>query len=215
LFAGAGRGVSLRARVPGVDTETVRPIFAGIWRESGSTYSVVLAQTAALSQKYRRLFLSEVAKLVDSSLGEQLEAAERKAAEGGRELRVPGNRIIHTFLRSPDFVVVGFEDEKAASLQGKQTLRFDEYLRARNPQPLLAFLSRGLYKPADEQAKKLRRFVPVDDGRLVGWADECLVDWLGNAERQLGQASETLSRYFTDSPASSAPQIAAYESIAH
>jgi hypothetical protein len=213
VFPGAWRKNSLRPWAPSVDTETVRPIFAGIWQESGRTHSVILAQATSLSLKQRRLFLLEVAKLVDPALGMEPKFAERDAAIRGEELRVPGGRI-HIFLRSRDFILVGFEDEKAAAYQEKPLLRYDEYLRARNPHPLLAFFSRGLHMPTEEQAKKFRRFVPVDDGRFVGWADECLIDWLGNAERHLGNATERVDRCFADSPAASAPQITAFQGVA-
>ena len=134
--------------------------------------------------------------------GADLAAAERKHAARNKEVRVPSDRSVHIFLQSPDLVVVGFEDGEASALQRKQSLRYDEYLRARNPHPLLAFISPGVYEPTDENAQKLRRFVPVDDGRLIGWADECLIDWLGSAELRLGQASEIVGRSFAGSHAS-------------
>jgi hypothetical protein len=213
-FAGAGRTTSLGAPVHGMSADSIRPIFAGIWHGSMRSQSVILAQAASLSLKQRRLFLLEVAKLVDPSLGMEPRAAERDAAMRGKEICIPGGRF-YIFLRSRDFVVAGFEDEKAAAYQGKSFLRYDEYLRARNPHPLLVFFSRDLHTPTGEQAKKFRRFVPVDDGRFVGWADECLIDWLGNAERQLGQASERVRHCFANAPASnSAPHMAALQGFA-
>ena len=213
VLPGAWRKNSPSPWAPSVNTEAVRPIFAGIWQESGRTHSLILAQTASLSLKQRRLFLLEVAKLVDPALGMEPKSAERDAAIRAEELSVPGGRI-HSFLRSRDFILVGFEDEKAAAYQERPLLRYDEYLRARNPHPLLAFFSRGLHMPTEEQAKKFRRFVPVDDGRFVGWADECLIDWLGNAERHLGQATEGVSRCFADSQAAPAPQVTTFQRVA-
>jgi hypothetical protein len=214
MFAGAGGMASLRAQTPSMDAEAVRPIFAGIWHSAIRTQSVILAQAASLSLKQRRLFLQDVAKLVDPSLGMEPKATERDAAMRGKEIRIPGGRF-YIFLRSRDFVVAGFEDEKAAGYQGKPFLRYDEYLRARNPHPILAFFSRDLHMPTGEQAKKFGRFVPVDDGRFVGWADECLIDWLGNAERQLGQAAERVSHCFANAPAStSAPHMTALHGFA-
>jgi hypothetical protein len=201
FLATAWRAIQMVLRGPDAGSGTIRPVFAGIWQDSGRTYSIILAQAGALSQKYRHLFLSEVAKLVDTSGGLDLAAAERKIAAEHKEVRVPSERSIHMFLRSSDFVVLGFEDSEAATLQRKKSLRYDEYLRARHPQPLLAFISPGTYEPSGENARKLRRFVPVDDGRLVGWADECLIDWLGSAELRLGQASEMVGRCFGGSPA--------------
>jgi hypothetical protein len=202
FFAHAWSAISLRLRGQGANSDTVRPVFAGIWQESGMTYSVILAQAGALSQKYRRVFLADVAKLVDPVRASDLAAAERKGALGFKEVRVPSDRSMHVFLKSSDFVVLGFEDGEALELQRKQSLRYDEYLRARNPQPLLAFISPGVYEPTSENAQKLRRFVPVDDGRLIGWADECLIDWLGSAELRLGEASEMVGRCFAGSPTS-------------
>jgi hypothetical protein len=191
-----------RLRGEGASPETVRPVFAGLWQDSGNTYSVILAQASSLSLKYRRVFLSEVKKLVDPARAAELATAENSSAARNKEVRVPSDRSVHMFLRSPDFVVVGFEDGEALVLQRKQSLRYDEYLRARNPQPMLAFISPGVHEPTDENAQKLRRFVPVDDGRLIGWADECLIDWLGSAELRLGQASELVGRCFAGSHAS-------------
>ena len=211
MLPSAGRTVSPRVQVSGISSESVRPVFAGLWQASGRRHSVILAQAASLSLKQRRLFMLEVAKLVDPSLGMDPRSAERDAAVRGKEMQVPGGRL-HIFLRCRDFVLVGIEDEKAAALQQKSLLRYDEYLRARNPHPLLAFFSRDAHKPTPEQAKQFRRLVPVDEGRFAGWADECLVDWLGAAERQLALASEKVSRCFADSPHSSpVSQVAALQ----
>jgi hypothetical protein len=209
MIAGGGRTVPLRTPPAGVWAESIRPVFAGTWRESGGTYPVILAQAAALSLGYRHDFLLKVAALVDPVLGAKVMAAERAAAEAGKNLRVPRHRVIHIFLRSPEFLVLGFEGEKATEFQGKQSLRYDEYLRARNPQPFFAFVARGQYASTDENAKNLRRFVPVDDGRLAGWGDECLVDWLGHAGNRLDKASEIVNHYLTDSPAPPAELVAA------
>jgi hypothetical protein len=203
FFAAVWRAVVDLVRGPGANGMTLRPVFAGVWQNSGNTYSVILAQAGSLSQRYRRLFLSEVAKLVDSTRGAELAAMERQGAPEPKEVRVPKDRSTHLFVQAPDFLVLGFEDNEAIELQRKHSLRYDEYLRARHPQPLFAFVSPGVYEPTSDNAQKLRRFVPVDDGRLIGWADECLIDWLGSAELRLGQASDIVGRCFAGSPSAS------------
>jgi len=209
MLAGNGQTVALRTPPAQVWAQTVRPVFAGTWRGSRGAYTVVLAQAAALSLGYRHDFLLKVASLVDPALAVKVTAEERRAAETGKKLRVPRHRVIHVFLRSPEFLFMGFEDEKAAELQEKQNLRYDEYLRARNPQPFFAYVARGVSESTDEKAKDLRRFVPVDDGRLAGWADECLVDWLSYAEDRLDRASEIVNHYLAQSPAPPAELVAA------
>ena len=178
-----------------VSREVLRPVFAGICRKGGDAYSTVLSQTPTLSAKYRRLFLLELSKMVVPYIAAQLKAeAEQEISLTGKEFPCSFGRI-NMFFRSKDFVIVGIEDEKTSELQEKELLRYDEYLRLRNPDPALAFFSLHGNHLIDEEARKPSRFVPVDGEALMGHADPYLWDWLRHSTRQLDQVLQLIGPY--------------------
>jgi hypothetical protein len=171
----------------------IRTVFAGTWKESERDYSLVLAQTVALSAQYRSLFLQEVSKLLDPALEVQLKAAaERKTAVETKSFRGPLGKI-DLLLRSDDFLLVGIENQKAAELQGKRLLRYDEYLQLQCPHPLLVFITPCTNRIVDEKAGNLDRFVLLNYEQLTGWADGCLVDWLRQTAIPLAQSLGTVT----------------------
>jgi len=199
LLASAGRAVSRPRAYP--RSETLRLAFAGLWNEPWGTYSTVFAQAPALSATYRRNFLLEAAKMVNPSIAAELMAeAQSPILLQGKELRSPVGRI-NLFYRSPRFLIVGFENEQPPELQRKRLLRNDEYLRVRNPYPLLAFFSEGGGALAAIEAQYPRQFVPAVDQRLSGWADGCLIDWLHLQASQLEEVLKIVSTYLRPSQA--------------
>jgi hypothetical protein len=206
LFGVAARVVS--RSVPGdsevlakapleVPRVVLKPVFAGVCRKGGNAYATVLSQAPALSAKYRRTFLSEAANMVDSPIAAALRAeAEREILLTGQEFHCPYGRI-NIFLRSKDFVVVGFEDDKVAELREKELLRYDEYLRLRNSDPALAFFCRDGNQLIDTEARKPSRFVSVNGDGLKGYADPYLWDWLRHSANQLEQVLRVIGPYLS------------------
>jgi hypothetical protein len=194
-----GKGGNHREELPEPPTEVsramLRPVFAGVCRKSGHAYSMVLSQAPALSAKYRRQFLLEVAKIVAPGIAAELRAeAEREILLTGKEFDCPLGRI-NIFLRSRNFVVAGFEDGKVAELQEKDVLRYGEYVRLRNPDPALVFFTPDSNQLIDEEAGKPSRFVPVDGNGLLGYADPFLWDWLRHSNHQLEQVLQVIAPY--------------------
>lgn len=192
VFANAGLAAR---REPDVLESSVRCVFSGIWKQHGREYSVILAQSPALSAKYRRQFLSCVAKMAVPSTARELEAeAECRIPLSGKEIRVPFGEVT-LFLRGRDFIVVGIEDKTASELEGKEHLRYDEYLRLRNRYPVLAFLSLNEKKLVDQEAQASDTFVPVEEERLAGLADRGLLDWIRHSAGRFDQVLEAVSHY--------------------
>lgn len=176
--------------------QCIRPVFVGEWRQSDEVCSVVLAQAPALSARYRRLFLLDAAKLVVPSIGAELrDAAERDAAVGRtKRSRVFGE--VTVFVRFDGGLVVGIENAKPRELEGKPRLRYSEYLRLRNSNPILMMLVPRANTLSNEEAKTLDRFEAFSCEGLTGWADGCLMDWLGHA----APALESILRDLTNQP---------------
>jgi hypothetical protein len=182
-------------REPGALEGSLRCAFNGIWKQHGQEYSVILVQSPALSAKYRRQFLSYMAKMAVPATARELEAeAECRIPLSGKEIRIPfGEGTL--FLRGRDFIVVGIEDKTAAELEGKEHLRYDEYLRLRNRHPVLAFLSLGQKKLLSQNPQASDTFVPVEDEHLAGLADRGLLDWIHHSTSQFDQVLEAVSHY--------------------
>src|ERR1700691_2403674 len=80
--------------------EPVRIVFTGVWKEPTCTYSTVLAQVPALSARYRRRFLSEVAKMTAPDVERELEAeAQAEMPLSGKEVPISLGRVT-LFLRA-------------------------------------------------------------------------------------------------------------------
>jgi len=184
---------SAQWRVPKKASDTVRPVFAGVWRDSEAEYSIILAQTLALSAKYRREFLLAASRLFDGRCGVELIAmAEHKAAfEAEKFLGQIGN--IDVLLRSGDFLLAGVEHQIPSDLRKKQHLRYDEYLRLQNAHPLMVLVAPSTCQLSSGDVGELNRFVPVSYGRLVGWSDECLADWLSQTGTALEEAFQAFA----------------------
>lgn len=159
--------------------EAIRLEFAGVWTgEAETQYSVVLAQSAALAARWRRSFLAEAAGLFDEPSGNKLRRmAELKASV--QEGEFPSSLgPVCVFLRSPQFLLAGMENEASARLREKPRLRYGEYLSLRNARPQLMLLAPSNLQLDSHKAGRLERLVPARLGRMAGWADACLVDWL-------------------------------------
>jgi hypothetical protein len=166
--------------------ETIRLAFAGAWTgEAQAQYSVVLAQSAALSARWRRSFLVEATGLFDERSRNKLRRmAELKASV--QDGQFPSSLgPVYIFLRSADFLLAGIENEAAACLRKKPHLRYDEYLSLRNARPLLMLLAASGLQLDSHKAGRLDRFVPARQGQIVGWADGCLTDWLEQSATSL------------------------------
>jgi hypothetical protein len=174
--------------------EPVRIVFTGVWKEPTCTYSTVLAQVPALSARYRRRFLSEVAKMTAPEVTRELETeAQAEIPLSGKEVRSLGR--VTLFLRAKDFVVVGFENQPTDDLHRKEHLRYDEYLRLRHRHPLLAFFAPGENTLLGMETDQSDRFVHVNEEQLAGWADGCLLDWIHHSTGQIGQVLQAVEHY--------------------
>jgi hypothetical protein len=192
VFSNAGLAAR---REPDVLEGSLRCAFSGIWKQHGREYSVVLAQSPALSAKYRRQFLSYMARMAVPATARELEAeAECRIPLSGKEIHVPFGEVT-LFLRGRDFIVVGIEDKTAAELEGKEHLRYDEYLRLRNRHPVLAFLSLEEKKLLPREAQPSDTFVSVQEEHLAGLADCGLLDWIHHSTGQFDQVLEAVSHY--------------------
>jgi hypothetical protein len=173
---------------------SIRPIFAGVWKQSGGEVCIVLAQAPALSGRYRRLFLSEAARLVVPQVGVELRAAaERQAAVGSTR---SGGALgsINVFVQFDGGLVVGIEEENPTCLDRQAHLRYEEYLQLRNSDPILMLIMPNTDDVLNEEAAKLDRFVSVNCEQLVGWADGCLVDWLNHTTPKIETVLGNLKR---------------------
>jgi len=165
----------------GRGSECIRLVFVGEWTQSDEVCSVVLAQARALSAQYRRLFLLDAARLLVPSIGAELRQAAGQDACVGYTKRNGVFGEINIFVRFESGLVAGIENAKPAGLERKPQLRYDEYLRLRNSDPILMMLIPHPNVLLNNEAKKLDRFVSLSCEHLSGWADGCLVDWLGHA----------------------------------
>lgn len=170
--------------------EVVRPALVGVWKsENAGEYSVLMAQTAALSAQYRRDFLSLARKLFGRDCADQLNAMAECRGIGESGLARGEWGAMYVLERTNDFILLGAENESVIPRHGKPHLRYDEYLRLRNQAPLLILLVRHTRSLEADEAGKLERFVPVIRKQLAGWADVCLLDWLDHAATILEQAA--------------------------
>jgi len=158
--------------------EMIRLVFAGLWTGETAQYSVVLAQSAALSARWRRRFLAEAAGMFEGHSENKL----RRTAELNASVqdgRFPSSLgPVHIFLKAADFLLAGIDHQPAAGLRKKPHLRYDEYLNLRNARPLLLLLALGGLQLESRKAERLERLVPAELGHMAGWADACLTDWL-------------------------------------
>ena len=165
--------------------QSVRIVFAGEWRQSDEVCSVVLAQVPALSARYRRLFLLDAAKLVVPSIAVELAAAAERDASVGYTAQSGVFGEVNVFVRFDSGLVVGVENATPQGLERKSKLRYHEYLRLRNSDPILMMLIPRANAVSNEMAQKLDRFEAIRCEHLAGWADGCLADWFGHAAPEL------------------------------
>lgn len=165
--------------------QSVRPVFVGEWKQSDEVCSVVLAQAQALSARYRRQFLLDTAKLVVPSIGAELRDAAGRDASVGYTAQSGVFGEVTVFVRFDSGLVVGIENVRPRDLEQKSKLRYHEYLRLRNSDPILMMVIPRAIALSNEEAKKLDRFEAISCEHLTGWADGCLADWLGHVAPEL------------------------------
>jgi hypothetical protein len=149
-----------------------------------------------LSARYRRLFLLDAARLVVPSLGAELRDAARRDASVGYAAQNGMFGEVTVFVRFDSGLVVGIENAKPQDLERKSKLRYHEYLRLRNSDPILMMVIPRANMLLSEEVKKLNRFETLRCEHLTGWVDGCLVDWLGHAAPEL----ESILRNMMDQP---------------
>jgi hypothetical protein len=171
---------------------SIRPVFSGSWKRADASYSIVLAQAPSLAAQYRRLFLLGASHLVTSPVSAELKLAAEAAAAVGYTGPAGALGSVTAFVRFDSGIGVGIENRKPHGVDRKGQLRYDEYLRLRNPDPILMLLMPGSSVLVDAEAEKLDRFVPLNCDQLIGWADGCLVDWLNCTVPKIDTLMQTL-----------------------
>jgi hypothetical protein len=154
-------------------------LFSRIWGESEPKYSAVLAQTLALSARYRSLLLLGLAEQqqVDPSITDRLRSVAKREAIIETEKNLgEGLDKIDIFVSFDSVLAIGIENKKTAGLGKDQLLRYQDGLCKEGLPNLLVFLSPSSYPLPMEELGRLdrQRFVRLDYGEVIRLAKECL-----------------------------------------